>query len=196
MSNGTPPKRFATPTTSGGATNRKTAWGSTNRRISQGQAMRSIFGRARVTHTVRPRGSTGGSFAKGTNGRPACLHPSNPAVRVSAETPRSRSNAAAPWLKLEPVRQIKMAAEPPNLSGQSSNSLAGPWTEEGTRCGSASNSSCGRTSTSVGHFGVPISLNNLSMEIVVGADTVRPFSCEERNAMLQPCASWGDRESP
>ena len=38
--------------------------GSTNRRISQGQAMRSIFGRARVTQTVRPCASRAGSFAR------------------------------------------------------------------------------------------------------------------------------------
>ena len=63
MSNGVAPKRSATAATSDGATNRKTAFGSTKRRISQGQAMRSIFGRARVTQTVRPCASRGGSFA-------------------------------------------------------------------------------------------------------------------------------------
>ena len=65
--------------------------------------------------------------------------------------------------------------------------------EEGMRCGSASKSSCGRTSTSMGHFGVPISRTSLSIEIVFGAAMVRPFSCTERNAMLRLCASWGDR---
>jgi len=44
----------ATSSTSLDATNRNCARGSTKRRISQGQAMRSIFGRWRVTHTVRP----------------------------------------------------------------------------------------------------------------------------------------------
>ena len=44
------------------------------------------------------------------------------------------------------------------------------------RCGSASKSSCGRTSTSIGHFGVPISRTSLSIEIVFGAAMVRPFS--------------------
>ena len=47
-------KRFATGITSDGATKRKAAWGSMKRRISHGQAMRTIFGRARVTQTVRP----------------------------------------------------------------------------------------------------------------------------------------------
>ena len=54
MSNGVALKRSATAGTSEGATNRKTASGSMKRRISHGQAMRSTFGRARVTHTVRP----------------------------------------------------------------------------------------------------------------------------------------------
>ena len=59
---GVAPKRSATATTSAGATNRNTASGSTKRRISHGQAMRSIFGRARVTQTVRPCASRGGSL--------------------------------------------------------------------------------------------------------------------------------------
>ena len=54
MSNGVAPNCSATAATSDGATNRNTAAGSTKRRISQGQAMRSIFGRVRVTQTVRP----------------------------------------------------------------------------------------------------------------------------------------------
>ncbi len=58
-SNGVALKRSATPSTSDGATNRNTARGSTKRRISQGQAMRSTLGRARVTQTVRPCGSSG-----------------------------------------------------------------------------------------------------------------------------------------
>jgi hypothetical protein len=74
MSKGTPPKRWATATTSVGATNRNTACGSTKRRMSQGQAIRSILGRARVTHTVLPRASTGGSLANGTNGSLSFFH--------------------------------------------------------------------------------------------------------------------------
>ena len=56
------PKRSATSGTSEDATNRKTAAGSTKRRISQGHAMRSIFGRERVTQTVRPRPSRFGTL--------------------------------------------------------------------------------------------------------------------------------------
>ena len=52
--------------------------GSTKRRISQGQAMRSTLGRARVTQTVRPCASRGGSLASGTMGSPAVAQPSAP----------------------------------------------------------------------------------------------------------------------
>ena len=45
-----------------GATKRNIAPGSMKRRISQGQAMRSIFGRVRVTHTVCPPLSRGGTW--------------------------------------------------------------------------------------------------------------------------------------
>src|SRR5258707_10494418 len=69
ISKGTALKRSPTATTSAGATNRNTAFGSTNLLISQGQAIRSIFGRARVTQTVRPLASRGGSFDTGTSGR-------------------------------------------------------------------------------------------------------------------------------
>ena len=54
MSNGTPPLSRATFTTSVGSTNRMRACGSRKRRISHGQAMRSIFGRRRVTQTLGP----------------------------------------------------------------------------------------------------------------------------------------------
>ncbi len=57
-----------------GATNRKAAFGSTNLRISQGQAMRSTFGLARVTQTVRPRSSRFGRFF-GVDKEPAGISP-------------------------------------------------------------------------------------------------------------------------
>ncbi len=44
------------------------------RRISQGQAMRSIFGRARVTQTVRPCVITVRHMI-GAHQQAACLHP-------------------------------------------------------------------------------------------------------------------------
>jgi hypothetical protein len=59
------------------------------------------------------------------------------------------------------------------------------WREEGIRCGSASNSSSARTSSNVGHFGVPMRRTSFSTEIVFGAGIMRPFSSKERNAMLQ-----------
>ena len=96
MSNGAPPKRSATSMTSDGATNRNRAQGSMKRRISQGQAIRSIFGRARVTHTVLPEASTGGILAKGTKGGLACRHASNPPSSTSVGMRRSRSRAATP----------------------------------------------------------------------------------------------------
>src|SRR3990170_8181072 len=42
--------RAATASTSAGGTNRNSGLASMNRAISHGQAMRSIFGRSRVTH--------------------------------------------------------------------------------------------------------------------------------------------------
>ena len=53
------------------------------------------------------------------------------------------------------------------------------------RCGSISKTFGGRTSTNIGHFGVPTRRTSFSIEIMFGADMVRPFSCKERNAMLQ-----------
>ena len=45
---------------------------------------------------------------------------------VGIDEPTNKPGTGDPVdLKLEPVWQITMAAEPPNLSGQSSNSLAG-----------------------------------------------------------------------
>ena len=52
--------------------------GSTKRRMSQGQAMRSIFGRARVTQTVRPASSRGGIFSVFTSGAPVLCQASKP----------------------------------------------------------------------------------------------------------------------
>ena len=88
--------------TSGGATNRKTASGSTKRRISHGQAMRSIFGRARVTQTVRPRAvarrQLAGRHHRSAPGRPALLPPSS----CSAATPEARSERGDALAELRP----------------------------------------------------------------------------------------------
>ena len=96
ISNGAALNCSPTAATSDGATNRNTAFGSTNRRISQGQAMRSIFGRARVTQTVRPCASRGGSLDAGTSGSLAAFQPSKPPSSVSASTSTWRSQAAVP----------------------------------------------------------------------------------------------------
>src|SRR5262245_24930861 len=57
--------------------------------------------------------------------------------------------------------------------------------EEGMRCGSTSNTFVGLTSTTIGHFAVSIRRTSFSIEIMFGADMLRPFSCKERKAMLQ-----------
>jgi hypothetical protein len=60
-----------TAITSDGPTNRKTASRSMKRQISQAQAMRTIFGHARVTHMVRPWASRAGTLSAGmSSGRP------------------------------------------------------------------------------------------------------------------------------
>src|SRR5512132_2088450 len=51
-SNGMAPDSRATRATSSGGTNRNSAPGSMKRSISQGHAIRSIFGRSRVTHFI------------------------------------------------------------------------------------------------------------------------------------------------
>ena len=93
--------------------------GSTKRRISQGQAMRSIFGRARVTQTVRPCASRGGSFDASTSGSFASFQPSKPPSSVSADTSACRSQAAVPCASFSPRRQTTMAERPANSPPQS-----------------------------------------------------------------------------
>ena len=76
MSNGTPPLSRATLFTWSGSTNRMRACGSRKRRISHGQAMRSIFGRRRVTQTLGRCGAIRSSSVLATKGRPAFVQPS------------------------------------------------------------------------------------------------------------------------
>ncbi len=71
-----PPKRSANAVTSVGATKRKTAFGSTKRRMSYVHAIRSTFGRARVTQIVRPSSLRGGNLVSATRAPPACVHAS------------------------------------------------------------------------------------------------------------------------
>ncbi len=90
-----------------------------NRLISQGQAMRSIFGRARVTQTVRPCASRAGSFDAGTSGSLAAFQPSKPPSSASASTLTYLSQAAVPWASFSPRRQTTMAERPENSPPQS-----------------------------------------------------------------------------
>ena len=114
MSNGAPPNRSATPSTSAGATKRNTAFGSTKRRISQGQAMRSIFGRERVTQTVRPA-RPGGQFLVRDRRKSRFLPARQsrpPEFRGNAAW---RSQAATPSLSFRPFWQITMTGRPVKL---------------------------------------------------------------------------------
>src|SRR5438270_13405569 len=60
---------------------------------------------------------------------------------------------------------------------------------------SAAQSSSVRTSINDGIFGVPISRESLSGDIVVGDDMNAP-SQKKRDAILGHVASWGDRKTP
>ncbi len=93
-----------------------------NRLISQGQAMRSIFGRARVTQTVRPCASRAGSFDVGTKGSLAAFQPSKPPSSASALTLTCLNQAAVPWASFSPRRQTTMAERPENSLPQSAAS--------------------------------------------------------------------------
>jgi hypothetical protein len=76
--------------------------------------MRSIFGRARVTQTVRPCASRAGDFEAGTCGSLAAFQPSNPPSSASAATLTCRSHAAVPSESFWPRRQTTMAERPEN----------------------------------------------------------------------------------
>ena len=93
------------------------------RRISQGQAMRSIFGRARVTHTVRPCASRGGSFDAGPAASFAAFQPSKPPSSDFGRHADCRSQAAVPCASFWPRRQTTTAERPANSSPQSGGVL-------------------------------------------------------------------------
>ena len=113
MSNGVALKRSATASTSDGATNRNTASGSTKRRISHGQAMRSTFGRARVTQTVRPAlvARRAACRCARAAGRPRA-RPRSRLPAICASMPSWRSQAATPWLSFRPFWQATTTAWP------------------------------------------------------------------------------------
>ena len=154
-SNGVAPNRSATPSTSAGATNRNTALGSTKRRISQGQAMRSTFGRERVTQTVRPARIERRHFGRGHQRQsgfaPALAKPSSSA---SAGTPACRSHAAAPSLSLAPFWQMTTAERPANSPAHAGRiAHADGGLRSGISRGSALKSSSVRTSIRTGQCG-------------------------------------------
>ena len=116
-------KRSPTATTSDGATNRNTAFGSTKRRISQGQAMRSIFGRARVTQTVRPCASRVGQFLRRHQRQLGGLPAFKAALQRFGCDVEMPSQAAVPSASFWPRRQTTMAERPENSRPQSAASL-------------------------------------------------------------------------
>src|SRR5262249_28234296 len=77
--------------------------GRTKRRINQGQAMRSTFGRLRVTQTVRPLSSRGGSLSVRTRVSPAFFQASNPPSSVCASMPSCLSQAGRALAQLFPA---------------------------------------------------------------------------------------------
>ncbi len=168
--------------------------GSTKRRISQGQAMRSILGRARVTQTVRPCASRGGSFAAGHQ-RQAGLRPG---LEAALEAVGRHAGVAEPGGDALAELQALLADDdrrtaPANSRAHSGARLEGRRTEPGISRGSAAKSSSVRTSMSAGHFGVPIEAGELLDGDGVDRRHVRP-PCEDQDAMLRHVASWGDRD--
>jgi hypothetical protein len=177
-SKGVAPKPSATLDTSADATNRNTALGSTKRRISQGQAIRSIFGRDRVTQTERPCASLSGILPAAIVGSDASFHANIPPCNVSAAMPPCRNIAAVPSLSFCPLEQITTTERPERLGPQLSICRCDLRTDPGIRRGSAANSSSVRTSTSAGAFAVPISRESLSGEIDANVDMVRPLALQ------------------
>ena len=156
--------------------------------------MRSTFGRARVTQTVRPCLSSAGILAVGTNGRSALRQPSKPSSRPSAGTPACRSQAATPWLSLAPFWQITTAERPANSPAQSDGSEWERRMAPGMRRGLVLKSSSVRTSTRAGQCGVPIRRANLSMEMVLSEGMMRPLLFAGRDSSA--CRLVGRSHSP
>ena len=104
-----------TASTSDGATNRNTAARIDEAADQPGQAMRSIFGRSRVTQTraaLRRRAAAAWRAAPGAGRRRA--QASKPPSRHSAGEPACRSQAATPWLSFWPFWQTTIADRPAN----------------------------------------------------------------------------------
>src|SRR6202171_4136834 len=86
---------------------------------------------------------------------------------------------------------MTMAERPANPAAQPDGLAAGRRIEPGIRRGSHAKSSSVRTSTSAGHFGVPMRRVSFSAEIALIDDMARPFKRAGRDASA--VASWGDR---
>ena len=174
MSKGVAEKRSATPVDLGGATNRKTAFGSTKRRISHGQAMRSIFGRERVTQTVRPCGHAAAACLLAPS---ACRHPP---MRWCPRRGTSRGGAlmAKPGrgalAELFPFWQTTTAARPANSCAHSAAVVTGGGRIREPAAGRYRSPRRCWTSTMTGQFGRPIRRASLSMEMVLIDDMMRP----------------------
>ena len=168
--------------------------GSTKRRISQGQAMRSIFGRARVTQTVRPCASRGGSLAAGTSGKPGLAQASKPAFEHSRpRRPHAAARRRRPALSFRPFWQMTTTGLPANSGAQSATVGEGPADEPGIRRGSAAKSSSVRTSIRRRAVAACRSGGRVSRwrwRWVTAC--VRPRD-GGADAMLRHVASWGDR---
>ena len=149
------------------ATNRNSASGSMKRRISHGQAMRSIFGRSRVTQTVRPAASRGGR----RSAAPSAVPGVGPGQRSRPRSALGRgAGLAQPGGGALAELQALLADDDRGAAGISA--LA-PWLDRRRAAagrpepaaGRRRKSSSARTSISVGQFGVPMRRASLSMEM-------------------------------
>src|SRR3990172_1666466 len=101
--------RAATASTSAGGTNRNSGLASMNRAISHGQAMRSIFGRSRVTHFM---GSLPGLTPERFPGLAAGVGPADSDVAQPAVVERRQSAALTAV-----VAQVEQTAKQPAREG-------------------------------------------------------------------------------
>ena len=158
--------------------------------------MRSIFGRERVTQTVRPCGSRGGSFAFGHQ-RQARLRPGG----MAADENFGRRRAGV----TQPGRHAlaELLAFVADDDGGSPREFRRPRRHSfvrigglapGMKRGSAANSSFARTSMSAGPCGTPIRRASFSADMVLNDDMMmRPW--RETGAILQ-LSPHGEIASP
>ena len=144
------------------------------RRISHGQAMRSIFGRDRVTQTVRPRASRFGILSAATVGSSAFFQPMTAFENLGGDAAVAKPRGGA-FAELLPL----LADHDDGLAGEAdAQSWTSRWERRlapGINRGSAAKSSSMRTSMSVGALAVPMSRESFSDEIEVYDDMLRPW---------------------